>query len=63
MGVHLRSALAELPDTDLMAAHRVFTAMIAAMSTFESELVAQQAKSTTARTTVNSKPTKQTEPA
>jgi DNA-binding MarR family transcriptional regulator len=63
MGVHLRSALAELPDTDLMAAHRVFTAMIAAMSTFESELVAQQAKSTTARATVNSKPTKQTEPA
>jgi DNA-binding MarR family transcriptional regulator len=63
MGVHLRSALAELPDTDLMAAHRVFAAMIAAMSTFESELVAQQAKSTTVRGTVNSKPTKQTESA
>jgi hypothetical protein len=46
-----------------MAAHRVFTAMIAAMSTFESEVVAQQAQSTTARATVNSKPTKQTEPA
>ena len=38
LGVHLRSALADLPDKDLMAAHRVFTAMIAAMSTFESEL-------------------------
>ena len=61
MGVHLRSALAELPDRDLMAAHRVFTAMIAAMSTFESELVAQQAKSTAARATLNSKPTKQAE--
>ena len=61
LGVHLRSALAELPDKDLMAAHRVFTAMIAAMATFESELVAQQAKSTTARAITNSKPTKQTE--
>src|ERR1700755_300661 len=61
MGVHLRSALAELPDRDLMAAHRVFTAMIAAMSTFESALVAQQAKSTAARATLNSKPTKQAE--
>jgi hypothetical protein len=33
------------------------------MSTFESELVAQQAKSTNARATVDSKPTKQAEPA
>jgi DNA-binding MarR family transcriptional regulator len=63
LAVHLHSALAELPDTDLKAAHRVFTAMIAAMSTFESELVAQQAKSTTVRATSNSEPTKQTEPA
>jgi DNA-binding MarR family transcriptional regulator len=63
MGVHLRSALADLPDKDLMAAHRVFTAMIAAMSTFEGELVAQQAKSTNARASIDSKPTKQTEPA
>ncbi len=45
LGIHLRSALAELPDKDLMAAHRVFSAMIAAMSTFEGELVAQQPKS------------------
>ena len=42
LGSHLRSALAELPDKDLVAAHRVFSAMIAAMSTLEGELVAQQ---------------------
>jgi DNA-binding MarR family transcriptional regulator len=47
MGVHLRAALADLPDTDLKAAHRVFTAMIEAMSTFEGALVAQQPKSAT----------------
>ena len=44
LGAHLRSALAELPDADLKAAHRVLTAMTAAMSAFESELVAQQAE-------------------
>ncbi len=38
LGAHLRSALADLPDKDLVAAHRVFTAMIASMSTFEAEL-------------------------
>lgn len=42
LGVHLRAALAEISDDELMAAHRVFTAMLAAMSTFEKELVAQQ---------------------
>jgi DNA-binding MarR family transcriptional regulator len=45
LGVHLRTALAELSDKDLMAAHRVFDAMLAAMSTFESELIARQANS------------------
>ena len=45
LGIHLRSALADLPDSDLLAAHRVFGAMIAAMSQFEDELVAQQPKS------------------
>lgn len=68
---HLRCALGELPDEDLTAAHRVFTAMIAAMSTFESKLGAQQPKSTTAgvgatnnqaRDSVDN-PAKQTEPA
>jgi DNA-binding MarR family transcriptional regulator len=54
LGVHLRSALAELPDKDLMAAHRVFSAMIAAMSTFEGELVAQQPKSASAPATAAS---------
>jgi DNA-binding MarR family transcriptional regulator len=61
--VHLRSALADLPDKDLMAAHRVFSAMIAAMSTFESELVAQQPKSATARATATCDFTKNTESA
>ncbi|WP_424054481.1 MarR family winged helix-turn-helix transcriptional regulator [Mycobacterium sp.] len=52
LGVHLRAALADLPDTDLIAAHRVFTAMIAAMSTFEGELVVPQPKSPAAQDTV-----------
>jgi DNA-binding MarR family transcriptional regulator len=47
LGLHLRSALADLPDKDLMAAHRVLTAMISAMSTFEGELVVQQPNSVT----------------
>jgi DNA-binding MarR family transcriptional regulator len=53
LGIHLRTALAELPDKDLVAAHRVFSAMIAAMSTFEGELVAQQPKSPTVRATTS----------
>jgi len=44
LGAELRSALADLPDRDLAAAHRVFTAMIAAMSTFESQLAVQSSK-------------------
>jgi DNA-binding MarR family transcriptional regulator len=44
LGVHLRAELADLTNQDLMAAHRVLTAMTAAMSTFESELVTQQPK-------------------
>jgi DNA-binding MarR family transcriptional regulator len=39
LGAHLSSSMADLGDKDLVAAHRVFTAMIAAMSTFEDELV------------------------
>lgn len=38
LGTHLRSSIADLPDGDLVAAHRVFTAMIASMSSFEEEL-------------------------
>ncbi|MGA9488892.1 MAG: MarR family winged helix-turn-helix transcriptional regulator [Mycobacterium sp.] len=45
LGVHMRAALADLPDKDLLAAHRVFAAMVAAMSTFESELVPHPPKS------------------
>jgi DNA-binding MarR family transcriptional regulator len=42
LGVQLRAALADLPDEDLRAAHRVFSAMIAAMSKFESDLLEEQ---------------------
>ncbi|WP_240355414.1 MarR family winged helix-turn-helix transcriptional regulator [Mycobacterium bourgelatii] len=38
LGAHLSSALTELNDSDIAAAHAVFTAMIAAMATFEQEL-------------------------
>jgi DNA-binding MarR family transcriptional regulator len=41
LGVHLSSAMADLSDKDLGAAHRVFTAMIDAMTTFEDELTNQ----------------------
>lgn len=56
LGAHLRSALADLTDKELIVAHRVFTAMVAAMSTFESELAAQQPKSSSARATATSDP-------
>lgn len=39
LGAHLRAALADMPDQDLMVAHQVFTAMLTAMSTFEDEVV------------------------
>ncbi|HUB57279.1 MAG TPA: MarR family winged helix-turn-helix transcriptional regulator [Mycobacterium sp.] len=69
LGVHVRSALAELSDKDLIAAHRVFTALIEAMSTFEGELVAQQTNSATKQAAAQDndlaepKLTKETEPA
>ncbi len=44
LGAEVRSALADLPDRDLAAAHQVFTAMIEAMSTFESRLAASSTK-------------------
>jgi DNA-binding MarR family transcriptional regulator len=61
LGAHLRAALADLSDKDLMAAHRVFTAMLAAMSTFESELVAQQDNSKAQRSAKKSRTAKRTE--
>jgi DNA-binding MarR family transcriptional regulator len=48
LGAHLRAALAAIPDRDLLAAHRVFGAMIAAMSTFETEIGIPQLKPSTA---------------
>lgn len=38
LGSHLRAAMADLPDRDLIAAHRVLAAMIDAMAAFEIEL-------------------------
>lgn len=49
LAVHLRAALADLPDGDLVAAHRVFTAMIAAMASFEGDLVMQEKPRSTRR--------------
>ncbi|OBB97918.1 MarR family winged helix-turn-helix transcriptional regulator [Mycobacterium sp. 852002-40037_SCH5390672] len=44
LGAELRTALANLPDRDLAAAHRVFTAMIDAMAGFESRLATPSPK-------------------
>jgi hypothetical protein len=35
---HIRRALADLPDEDLAAAHRTFTALVDAMRAFRGEL-------------------------
>jgi DNA-binding MarR family transcriptional regulator len=40
LGAELHTALADIADRDLAAAHRVFTAMIEAMASFESRLAA-----------------------
>ena len=42
LGLHTRAALNGLPDADLDAAHRVFTALIAAMRHFQDELASPQ---------------------
>jgi DNA-binding MarR family transcriptional regulator len=44
LGTEVRSAMDDLPDRDLAAAHRVFMAMIAAMSTFETDLATMRSK-------------------
>jgi DNA-binding MarR family transcriptional regulator len=44
LGAHLSAAMVDLSDADLDAAHRVFTAMIDAMATFEVELGPQPAE-------------------
>jgi DNA-binding MarR family transcriptional regulator len=53
MGAHLRAELAGLPDRDLLAAHRVFSAMITAMAKFETEIGLHQAKPSKAPATAN----------
>src|ERR1700761_1122098 len=44
LGAEMHSAFTDLPDRDLAAAHRVFTAMITAMAAFESRLVGASSK-------------------
>jgi DNA-binding MarR family transcriptional regulator len=44
LGAHLSAAMADLDDRELASAHRVFTAMITAMSTFEHELTDRPAE-------------------
>lgn len=43
LAAHTHTAMAEVPDAELMAAHRVFTALIDAMRRFQDELEAPQA--------------------
>lgn len=38
LGLHLHTAMTDLPDADLAAAHRVFTALIEAMRLYQDEL-------------------------
>jgi len=40
LGRHTHAALADLPDSDLEAAHRVFTALIGALRRFQDEITA-----------------------
>jgi DNA-binding MarR family transcriptional regulator len=49
LGAQLHKAMADLDNRDLVAAHRVFMAMIAAMSTFEDELRADRSEAAASR--------------
>lgn len=42
LGARVKGAVAELPDKDLAAAHRVFSAMAEAMAAFESDLATKR---------------------
>ena len=53
LGTHLSAALAGLPDRALLAAHRVFGAMLAAMSTFEAKIAVHNSKPSTAPATAS----------
>jgi DNA-binding MarR family transcriptional regulator len=44
LGVHSRTAMAELPDADLAAAHRTFTALIEAMRLYQDELATLESR-------------------
>jgi DNA-binding MarR family transcriptional regulator len=41
LGLHTRTAMADLPDDDLTAARRVFTALIEAMRRYQEELASR----------------------
>lgn len=43
LGLHTTNAMAELPDADLVSAHRVFTALIEAMRRYQDELASPEA--------------------
>jgi DNA-binding MarR family transcriptional regulator len=45
LGQHARDAMADLPDADLAAGHRVFAAMIEAMRKYQDELTSHQPSS------------------
>jgi DNA-binding MarR family transcriptional regulator len=40
LGLHVRTAMADLPDADLAAAHRIFTALNESMRRYQEELAA-----------------------
>ncbi|MBW0015892.1 MarR family winged helix-turn-helix transcriptional regulator [Mycobacterium sp.] len=42
LGTHTRAALGDLPEADLAAAHRVLTALVAAMGRFQRQLLSGQ---------------------
>lgn len=42
LGIRLSSAMSHLSDEDLAASHRVFTAMVAAMTEFEQDLISER---------------------
>jgi len=62
LGGHLSAAMADLSDEDLDAAHRVFMAMIAAMTTFEDELANQPTESSTTLGRTGAAPRRQKTP-
>jgi DNA-binding MarR family transcriptional regulator len=62
LGAHLSEAMADLADKDLVAAHRVLTAMIDAMATFEDDLPGHTADSSARVRRVTARPRRQETP-